>query len=109
MIRSIMSRLRCLLTESQMSSIIIPMLESRDIVSLLSTSSIVEVDGGDGVKLDQLVVFCLFFPSMRVVKATSRGHKLCADLGRLMLASVSQACWYFLYTDGPPMEAPENS
>ena len=28
------------------------------------------------------------------MKATSRGHKLCAVLGKLTLASVSLACWY---------------
>jgi len=78
-------------------------------MSLLLTSSMVEVGGGDGVKLDQLTVFCLFFPSTCAVKATLRGCKLCADLGRLTLARVSQACWYSSYTDGPPMEAPVNS
>jgi len=104
-----MSGPRCSLTESQMCSIVIPMSDPRDIVSLLSTSSIVEVSSGDGVKLDQLMFFCLFFPSAQAVKATSRGCKLCADLGRLTLASVSHACWYSSYTDGPPMEAPENS
>jgi len=108
-IGSIMSRPRCSSTESQMSSIVILMLEPRDIVSSLSTSSIVEVGSRDGVKLDQLTVFCLFFPSVQAVKATSRGRKLCADLGKLTLVSVSQACWYSSYTDGPPMEAPENS
>ena len=86
-----MSGLRCLSTESQI------------------TSSIVEVGGGDGVKLDQLIVFCLFFPSAQAVKATSRECRLCTVLGKLTLARVSQACWYSSYTDGPLMEAPENS
>jgi len=104
-----MPRPRCLLTESQMSSIAILTSEPNEIVSLLSTSSIVEEDGRNGVKFDQLTVFCLFFPSAWEVKATSRGHKLCADLGKLTLARVSWASWYSLYTDGPPMEAPDNS
>ena len=92
-----------------MSSIVILTSEPRDIMSSLSTSSIVEVDGGGGVRFDQLSFFCLFFPSAQAVKATSRGHKLCANFGKLTLARVSQACWYSSYTDGPPMEAPENS
>jgi len=104
-----LSGLRWSLTKSHMSSIVILPLELRDIISLLSISSIVEVGGGDGVKFDQLIFFCLFFPSVWAVKATSRRHKLCADFSRLMWASVSLACWYSLYTDGPPMEALENS
>jgi len=104
-----MSRLRCSSTESQMSSIVIPMSDPKDIMSSLSTSSMVEVGSGDGVKLDQLTVFCLFFPSAQAVKATSRGHRLCTNFGKLMLASVSWACWYSSYTDGPPMKALENS
>jgi len=98
-----------LLTESQICSSVIWTSEPRDIVSLLSISSMVEVGGRDGVKFDQLMFFCLFFPSVQAVKTTSRGHKLCTDLGKLTLVRVSEACWYSLYTDGPLMEAPEKS
>ena len=59
--QSIMSRPSCSLTKSQMSSIIIPTSEPRDIMSSLSTSSIVEVDSRDSVKFNQLSFLCLSF------------------------------------------------
>jgi len=36
----------------------------------------VEVGGGDGVKLDQLTVFCLFFPSARSGECYFKGAQV---------------------------------